>query len=457
MKTIKLFVFTICLLAGSVAQAGWFRTYGDSDYDEGRCVQEVEDGYIATGFSKSYDGGKAALWLLKTDTLGNIDWSKTYGATDSTEAVGNFVRQTQDGGYIIVGRLSGSIWLLKTNPNGDTVWTKTLGSYGGSCVQQTTDEGYIIVGQREWFPSRLILIKTNSLGDSIWARTFLLNGWVYSSGYFCQQTKDGGYIACGMIADTSYGQTRTAFWLIRTNTSGDTLWTYTQGGEEWGEYDGGVCVRETQSLEYISLANFGLLKFNTSGDTLWTRGYENGVHLQETYDDDYAFTGNASSTLTLETMSNPEEFWFWLFKTGNQGDSLWKQTYEDGWSYHIEETRDSGFIVTGLTSPNSGDLFLLKTDSLGLLGITENPIVETDNGWNVPHSIGSYVVLHYQGLPQGFRANVFDVSGRKVDQIRGDGIEGAMTWGINQPPGVYFIQALNNRGELKEVKVEIIR
>lgn len=102
-------------------------------------------------------------------------------------------------------------------------------------------------------------------------------------------------------------------------------------------------------------------------------------------------------------------------------------------------------------------MLLMKTDSLGLLGIAENPIVESDNGWNVPHSIGSYVVLHYRDLPKGFRANVFDVTGSKVDQIKGDGNEGAMTWGINYPPGVYFIQALDNRNQLKTTKVVLVR
>lgn len=66
-------------------------------------------------------------------------------------------------------------------------------------------------------------------------------------------------------------------------------------------------------------------------------------------------------------------------------------------------------------------------------------------------------MLHYQGLPQGFRANVFDVTGRKVDQIRGDGNEGAMTWGINYPPGVYFIQAMDNQNKLKTAKVVLLR
>ena len=187
---------------------------------------------------------------------------------------------------------------------------------------------------------------------------------------------------------------------------------------------------------------------------MWTKGYQNGSSIDITYDNGFVLTGEAG-ILTSYCNLMPQDLW--LFKTDNQGDSLWKQTYGSGLSYYVEETSDKGFIVTGRDFANGGDLILFKTDSLGLLGITENPIVETDYGWNVPHSIGNYVVLHYQGLPQGFRASIFDISGRKVDQIRGDGNEGAMTWGINQPPGVYFIQALDNRNQLKTAKVVLVR
>lgn len=98
------------------------------------------------------------LWILcpllliaqAPDTL----WTKTYGGPGND--VGNSVKQTSDGGYIIAGYTDSygvggqDVWLLKTDINGDTLWTKT---YGGSCndransVQQTFDGGYIIAGE----------------------------------------------------------------------------------------------------------------------------------------------------------------------------------------------------------------------------------------------------------------------------------------------------------------------
>jgi hypothetical protein len=458
MKKLTLVLTIAALALPQAGKAGWFRTYGGTEWDEGRCVQEVDDGYIVTGFTHPDTLNSTALWLFKTDTLGNVIWSKAYGGTGSLGDQGYFVRQTYDGGYVIAGKKwtdAYQIWLLKTDSEGDTVWTRTFGPSIGYCMKQTDDGGYIITGRggSSWFPFYLFLLKIDSQGDSLWMRNYVPNGWVYSLGRHLEITEDGSCIVSGLAGDTTFENERKAFWLLKTDSVGTIGWSYLQGGENWGDEDYGRCVRNTMDENYIALANFGLINVSDSGDTLWTKEYQDGSSIDITVDGGYAITGNAigwSSIDLKRVMPDP----LWLTKTNDLGDSLWKQFYSDGLSEYVEETSDKGFIITG---GSGGDLFLLRTDSLGLLGITENPIVETDYGWNVPHSIGNYVVLHYQGLPRGFRANVFDVSGRQVDQIRGDGNEGAMTWGISQPPGVYFIQALDNQNQIKTAKVVLVR
>lgn len=448
----------ITLLAASIAHAGWWRTYGGSGWEQGRCVQEIEDGYVVTGFSHPNTPTHSALWLLNVDTSGNIKWSKEYGGTEELPSQGNFVRQTLDGGYIVTGWKwtdSRQIWLIKTDAKGDTLWTHTYGSSIGHCVQQTQDGGYILVGRKDVFPDRLFLLKTNSQGDSTWMRTYLVGSFAFSMGTFIEETEDSGFIIAGLIGDTMDVQDKNAIWLLKTDSTGNTQWSYIQGGINWGDRDMARCVREIGDGNYIALSNLGLLKLNSVGDTLWTREYLNGGSVDVTTDSGYILAGEAGG-LSAASLSSVMPQPSWLYKTDGQGDSLWKQVYQAGLSYYVEETWDKGFIVTGGDLAN-GDLFLLKTDYLGSIGITENPIVEADCGWNVPHSIGCYIVLHYKGLPQGFRANVFDVTGRKVDQIKGDGNEGAMTWGINYPPGVYFIQALDNQNQLKTAKVVLVR
>jgi len=443
-------VLTLAALATTTAQAvTWQKTFGSG---EGYCVQEVEDGYIVTGYNSI---GQVALWLFKTDTLGNTIWSKTYGGAGSVTAGGYSIQKTQDNGYIITGvRWEGfsQIWLLKTNEKGDTVWTRNFGRSVGHCVQQTQDGGYILTGRRDWFPCSLFLLKTDSLGDSSWMRTYLLDDWVYSLGYFVQQTDDKGYIVAGLIGDTTFENGRSALWLIKLDSLGDTLWTYIQGGDNWGDVDNGRCVRQTADNQYIALANFGLLRFEQEGDTLWTRPYRNGSCVQETEDEGYALTGEGRALLSFSSsVANPGNMW--LLKTNDQGDSLWERTYTEGQSFYLVQTRDKGFIVTG---HKEDGLFLLKTDSLGLLGVTEEPVIEADKGWKVGSPIGTRITIFYADLPQGFHAKVFNVTGQQVDEIHATGNKGFITWGISQPPGVYFIQAPNKLNQTSTAKVVII-
>jgi len=108
-------------------------------------------------------------------------------------------------------------------------------TYGGASdnfsgsVQQTTDGGYIIAGGTECFGAGgwdVYLIKTNSSGDTLWTRTY--GATMDDDGYSVQQTTDGGYIIAG---DTySFGAGGDDVYLIKANSSGDTLWTRTYGG-----------------------------------------------------------------------------------------------------------------------------------------------------------------------------------------------------------------------------------
>lgn len=457
MKRLPLVLILVAFGATTAQAVTWMKIFYTEDWDGCRCVQEIEDGYIITGRTSTYVQGNKALWLFKTDTLGNIVWSKAYAGTNDTTGFGNFVQPTFDGGYIITGIMYtgfSQIWLLKTDKNGDTVWTRNFGKSVGHCVQQTQDGGYILTGRREWDPSRLFLLKTDSFGDSLWLRTYLPVGWSYSKGLFVEETDDNGYIVAGLIGYTEEDHYKEALWLIRTDFLGDTLWTY-QGEEIWDYPRQGNSVRETKEGQYIALANFGLFKFDQEGNNLWVRDYRDGSCVQETDDEGYVLTGDGMILQSSQTSADLEPDGVWLLKTGEQGDSSWERTYTEGISHYLVQTRDRGFILTG--QQGYGDPFLIKTDSLGLLGVTEEPVIEADAGWKIGSSIGRRIAVFYADLPQGLHARVYNVAGQQVDEIHATGNTGFITWGIGHPPGVYFIQAPNKLNQNVTAKVVIVR
>ena len=131
----------------------WDKLFGGNGYETASEVwQTSDDGFVIIGYTDSFGSGSRDMWLIKTDAEGNLLWDKTYGGIKDDQ--GHSMKITSDGGFILAGGKYTSqttnkfdVWLIKTDSAGEIIWDKT---YGGSehetawCVQQTTDGGYII-------------------------------------------------------------------------------------------------------------------------------------------------------------------------------------------------------------------------------------------------------------------------------------------------------------------------
>ncbi|MCK4701574.1 MAG: hypothetical protein KAT38_14615, partial [Bacteroidales bacterium] len=397
-KTVLLIIITGLFLACKVlAQVPgdtlWTKIYGGTDFDMGNSVQQTTDGgYIIAGRTISFGAGNEDVYLIKTNSLGDTLWTKTYGGIDSD--VGNSVQQTTDGGYIIAGMTNsfgagggGDTWLIKTNVQGDTLWTKTYGGIDydeGWSVQQTTDGGYIISGNTASFGAGLNdvwLIKTNSLGDTLWTKTY--GGLNYDEGYSVQQTTDDGYIIAG--STLSFGAGFSDVWLIKTNSLGDTLWTKTYGGTG---YDVGFSVQQTTNGGYIITGykrSYGagdddvwLIKTESNGDIHWTRVYggegnDVAYSVKQTSDGGFILAGYTDSFGPSMISS------FYVVRTDATGDTIWTHSYGRGMldkAMSVDITSDGAYAVAGYSIDNSWnfDCWLLKVS-----GESQSPLNPPQN------------------------------------------------------------------------------
>lgn len=441
MKRVTLMTMAALLVAASTAQAGWWRGYSG---DVGNCIQLTSDGnYVFSG------SVFPNLVLYKVDTLGDIIWSHTYGKSDTW--LWRWIEETSDGGYIIAPRTPS---LLKINAQGDSVWAKDYG-FDSHCVQETSDGGFVFTSEYD----ELVLVRTDSLGDTLWTRKFKVSGNVDNVGYFLQETNDKGFIITGVtnyIEEGGYGWSN--LWLVKTDSSGNEQWRRIYGEQTYDYISKGYCVRQTEDSGYIVTGvnpqGLWLLKTNPTGDTLWTKTYSygsggTGFSVQLTQDGDYIITGVTETFIAMSL--NPGSAKLWLLKTDDYGDTIWTRTYSGingAVGRCVQQTNDLGYVVLGYASGIG--IYLLKTDSLGLLSIKEGPLPQKNENWRI-NSVGSELTLCYENMPQGIRVSIFDCSGRRVDRVQRNSPSGTITWGYNHPPGVYYVRVANNPSKTERV------
>ena len=287
----------------------------------------------------------------------------------------------------------------------DTLWTKTFGGssndYGYS-VQQTWDGAYINAGETSSFgagSADVYLIKTDSSGDTLWTNT--LGGSSYDTGYSVQQTSDGGYIIAGTTH--SYGAGQYDVYLIKTDAFGDSLWTNTFGGSD---DDYGYSVQQTADGGYIiagwtvpygaSSLDVYLIKTDNEGNQQWQRTFGGGSSGEEGYCVQQTDDGGYIIVGDIEYSGGSSRD-IYLIKTDSQGNQQWSQTYggsDDDHGRSVQQTLDGGYIIAGWTqSYGAGgrDVYLIRLESY-LFHITPPSLAFPDLEIGYQDSASVYII-----------------------------------------------------------------
>jgi hypothetical protein len=260
----------------------------------------------------------------------------------------------------------------------DTLWTRV---YGGPAndylhpVRQTDDGGYLLAGATEsqgagdW---DVYLVRTDESGDTLWTRTY--GGSTRDIGSSLAPVSSGGFILAGET--TSFGAGDHDVYLLRIDGHGDTLWTRTIGGANYERGSRVIQATDGRLVVCGRTSSFGAGDFdiylafvNANGDTTGTHAYghgqtEIGFAIVEAPDGGFTMAGVTNSI-------GAGSYDFYLVKTDEQGDVEWERTYGglgSEWCHDAICTADGGYLIVGATDSwgsGSSDMYLVKTDALG--------------------------------------------------------------------------------------------
>ncbi len=423
------------------------------------------------------------VWVVKLNSSGNIQWQKCLGGTMAD--YGYSIQQTTDGGYILIGTtdsnngdVSGNhgcsdVWVVKLNSGGNIQWQKCLGGtsfdYGFS-IQQTTDGGYILTGQTDsnngdvsgihfnnpnYQTPDVWLVKLSSTGAIQWQKC--LGGSSSDSGSSIEQTIDGGYIVVGSTSSINgdvignHFQFTSDVWVVKLGSTGAIQWQKCLGGTktDFGNsilqtLDGGYIVAGgTDSNDGDALGNHQttggggiydawVVKLSSAGNIQWQKclggGYiEKAFSIQQTADGGYIVLGGAGSDNGDVIGNHGPGFEMsdaWTVKLNSTGEIQWQKClggsgYECG--YSINQVVDGGYILTGRTQSNDGDVsgnhgkkdsWVVKLSSV--ITSTGQIITSTKNLQISPNPATSSIILKSITSMVGKTYEVFNVQGKTV-------------------------------------------
>ncbi len=199
----------------------WDFTLGSQNVDAVTSVEQTMDsGYIIAGYgmpdgisgnitTPSYTSSGTDAVIFKLDSLGNVEWDKTYGGSYNDHATRAI---SLPDGYLIAGGAT---------------------SDDGYCEGSGWHEGYYQTGDRTldtW------LIRTDLNGVIIWQRCY--GGSQTESVSRIFSTSDGGFVIFGsthsfdgdVIGNSSNSTAKSSIWIFKINSTGDLIWQQCIGG-----------------------------------------------------------------------------------------------------------------------------------------------------------------------------------------------------------------------------------
>ena len=184
-----------------------------------------DGGYIIAGRQRNFSQN-GRFFVLKTDSLGNEEWSYQYHPQQHGLA-GSIVET--DTGYVVSGAVQfpdtdTDMLIMEIDKQGYVIWEKNYGGGEGdnACLVIPKNNTFFLASAvRENNTPHPFIAQIDSIGDTLWTRIFDVAVVAVQEAPL-QPTPDGGFVGLYGYA-TEFGYDAPWFW--RFTASGDTLWT----------------------------------------------------------------------------------------------------------------------------------------------------------------------------------------------------------------------------------------
>jgi uncharacterized delta-60 repeat protein len=408
----------------------WTKRIGGSGQDYAySIIQSSDGGYAIVGYTQSFGAGGRDMYVVKLDSSGNVEWTKTIGGINDDGAYS--IIQSSDGGYVVVGLTQSfgaggwDIYVVKLAPDGtlgchDSFQNPSISS-GGTETFQTPSSSYVSPLSSFVSPVSYSLATTDI---ALCIPTFAerIGGISDDFANSIIQSSDGGYVVAGYT--NSFGGSYD-FYVVKLYSSGSVAWTKTIGGS--GDDQANSVVQSSDGSYVVAgyTTSFGaggadmyVVKLGSGGNVQWTKTIGGG-------DDDFANSVIQSSDGGYVIAGYTQSFGaggydMYVVKLDSNGNVVWTKTIGGSNSdvaNSIVQSSDGGYVVAGETlsfGASGRDIYVVKLDSSGNIVWTKTIGGSWDDFANsvIQSSDGGYVIA---GYTQSFGASWYDIYVVKLD------------------------------------------
>jgi hypothetical protein len=268
----------------------------------------------------------------------------------------------------------------------------------GRSVRQLSDQGFIFTGTTNSFldsEGGVYLIRTDASGDTLWTRTYGgINNW--EDGACVRQTHDGGFILAG--GAYSFGNGGEDAYVVKVDGAGSLQWSVTIGDSldnraNWIEQtrDGNYIICGTTSGNGAGLSDVYLILLDSTGSLIRTKTYGgpgNDYGYIVKQTIDGGFIIQGSTTISGQSKCL-------LIRTDSSGTPVWSMSIDESHANNLIETNDGCYALTGVCnsySVNRTFLYKISNEHHFLWGMTYDYDGSTGNSV-VQTEDGGYFIL----------------------------------------------------------------